>query len=147
MSKLYNLISKLSKASPESVHTFHTDSTSIFEYLHIETPVETEYIDILENQRKKKSIIFLCGSSGDGKSAIIAKNKIKFEKDYNFHVDATHSFKPNQTAIEALDESFYEYSKNQKSLVVGINIGILMNYVIEGDESHNEINNNPIITK
>ena len=139
MAKLYNLISKLSKASPESVHTFHTDSTSIFEYLHIETPVETEYINILENQRKNKSIIFLCGSSGDGKSAIIAKNKTKFETDYNFHVDATHSFKPNQTAIEALDESFHEYSKNQKSLVVGINIGILMNYVIEGDESHNEI--------
>ncbi|MCX6077832.1 MAG: DNA phosphorothioation-dependent restriction protein DptF [Campylobacterales bacterium] len=141
MGQLNNLISKLSKASPESVHTLNTDTTSLFTYLHIETPVEKKYIETLISLKNDKSIIFLCGSSGDGKSAIIAKNKIKFENFYDYHVDATHSFKPDQTATEALDESFNSFDNNQKSLVVGINIGILMNYVDEGDESNIEIKN------
>lgn len=133
MGELYNLISKLSKSSAESVHTFNKDNSRIFGYLHTITPVEEAYIERLTEQKNKKSIIFLCGSSGDGKSAIIANNRLQFEEFYNFHVDATHSFKSNQTATQALDDSFRKYLENEKSLVVGINIGILMNYVEEGD--------------
>ncbi|MCK5293404.1 MAG: DNA phosphorothioation-dependent restriction protein DptF, partial [Arcobacteraceae bacterium] len=133
MSNLSDLISKLSKASAESVHTLSDDKTSLFKYLHVETLVEKEYIKLLESQINTKSIIFLCGSSGDGKSAIISNNKTKFESNYDFHIDATHSFKPTQTAIEALDESFSSFDNNDKSLVVGINIGILMNYIKEGN--------------
>lgn len=134
MSNLKNIVSKLSKSSAEAVHTFNKNNTSIFDYLHTITPVEEKYIELLTQQKDTKSLIFLSGSSGDGKSAIIAKHRDVFSSDYNFHVDATHSFKSNQTAVEALDESFRNYLSGHRSLVVGINIGILMNYVEEGHE-------------
>ncbi len=132
MNNLHNIVSKLSKSSAEAVHTFNKENSSIFDYLHTITPVEEKYIEILTQQKSQKSLIFLSGSSGDGKSAIIAKNKAVFESDYDFHVDATHSFKSNQTATQALDISFHNYLNGNKSLVVGINIGILMNYVEDG---------------
>jgi hypothetical protein len=44
MSNLSNLISKLSKASAESVHTLSDDKTSIFKYLHVETLVEKAWL-------------------------------------------------------------------------------------------------------
>lgn len=136
MNNLLHIVSKLSKSSAESVHTFNNDSTVLFNYLHIETEVEKEYQNKLNNLRGKKSLIFLCGSSGDGKSAIIAKHRDKFSLDYNYHVDATHSFMPNQTAIEALEHSFSEFSRGDKSLVVGINIGIMMNYSSDENTSN-----------
>lgn len=139
MNNLYNIVSKLSKSSAEAVHTFSKENSSIFDYLHTITPVEEKYIELLTQQKGQKSLIFLSGSSGDGKSAIIAKNKDDFELDYDFHVDATHSFKSNQTATQALDSSFHKYLNGNKSLVVGINIGILMNYVEEGDTEFTDI--------
>lgn len=139
MSNLLNIVSKLSKSSAESVHTTSIDNSSIFNYLHTITPVEEAYIERLKKQENVKSLIFLCGSSGDGKSAIIAQNKSDFEKNYKFHLDATHSFKSNQTATEELDDRFTEYINGNRSLVVGINIGILMNYVLEGSSKHNLI--------
>lgn len=133
MNNLHNIVSKLSKSSAEAVHTLSKENSSIFDYLHTMTPVEEKYIQTLKNESLNKSLIFLCGSSGDGKSAIIAKNKETFDANYNFHIDATHSFKANQTSTQALDESFLSYLEGDKSLVVGINVGILMSYVEEGD--------------
>lgn len=138
MSKLLQIVSKLSKSSAEAVHTFHEGSTTLFKYLHIVTDVEKVYVQKLESLRNQKVLIFLCGSSGDGKSAIIAKHREQFAADYEFHVDATHSFMPNQTAIEALEKSFSNFTNGEKSLIVGINIGILMNYYSDEKKS-NEI--------
>lgn len=139
MTNLQQIVSKLSKSSPEAVHTFNEDSATLFNYLHVETDVEKAYIEKLKNLCGQKSLIFLCGSSGDGKSAIIAKHSEEFASDYNFHVDATHSFMPNQTAIEALENSFSSFTRGDKSLVVGINIGILMNYLSDENSSNNVI--------
>lgn len=139
MNNLQHIVSKLSKSSAEAVHTFNHDSTTLFKYLHIVTDVEKAYIQKLESLRTQKVLIFLCGSSGDGKSAIVAKHREKFAADYNFHVDATHSFMPNQTAIEALELSFSNFTHGNKSLVVGINIGILMNYFSDENSSNDLI--------
>jgi len=109
MNNLNHIVAKLSKSSAEAVHTFNQNSAILFKYLHIVTDVENAYIQKLENLRKQKVLIFLCGSSGDGKSAIIAKHQEEFKTDYDFHVDATHSFMPNQTAIEALENSFSNF--------------------------------------
>lgn len=138
MTNLQNIVSKLSKSSAESVHTFNDESTTLFKYLHTVTDVEKAYIEKLRSLKNQKVLIFLCGSSGDGKSAIIAKHHEEFSQQYNFHVDATHSFMPNQTAIEALENSFSSFTNGEKSLVVGINIGILMNYFSD-EKSSNEI--------
>ncbi len=128
MSKLESLIEKLSKSSPEAVNTLNSSTDEIIEYLHIETDIEERYLELLKQNKQNKCLIFLCGSSGDGKSAIINRHINTFKDSYNFHVDATHSFKPNQTAIEALTESFKKYQNDNKSLVIGINIGIMLNF-------------------
>lgn len=129
MSKLEIIIEKLSKSSPEAVNTLSSSTDNIVEYLHIETDIEKKYLNILNTKKETKCLIFLCGSSGDGKSAIINKHLKDFESYFDFHVDATHSFMPNQTATEALTESFQEYNRSNKSLVVGINIGIMLNFI------------------
>lgn len=143
MSQLISIIEKLSKSSPQAVFTPKTITDSgndtIFDYLYIETDIEKDYKHLLSESRNSKVMIFLCGSSGDGKSAIIGQNQKYFEKYYDVHIDATHSFRPDQSAIEALDDVFSRHKDGNKSLVVGINMGILLNYAREGSSEHNDI--------
>lgn len=136
------LTEQLSKSSPDAVYTLKSedsDEISIHDYLYLETEIESTFLETIESSKANKRIIFLCGSSGDGKSALIGRNVEKFESFCDFHIDATHSFSPTQSAIEALDQRFDEYKSNNRSLVVGINIGILLNYAKEGSESHEDI--------
>ena len=128
------IIEKLSKASPYAVAT-DSNEKNIFKYLHIETDIEKEYIKTLKGLKEKR-VIFLCGSSGDGKSAIITRTQKKFKDRFNFHLDATHSFSPNETALERLDKLFDDYNQGEKSLVIGINIGILINYSNHNKDRH-----------
>jgi DNA phosphorothioation-dependent restriction protein DptF len=143
MSKLIPLIDQLSKSSSQAVYTpkdmCDHEPSSIFDYLYIETPIEKKYKKLLGEKRESKSIIFLCGSSGDGKSAIIGQNQKFFSKYYDVHIDATHSFRPDQTAIEALNDVFDRFKQSSKSLVVGINMGILLNFSRNGSDFHNDI--------
>jgi len=143
MSKLTSVVQKLSKSSPHAVFTpklsSDTESKDIFDYLYIETKIEKHYKELLEENKTKKIVIFLCGSSGDGKSAIIGRNINCFDEYYDVHIDATHSFKPDQTAIEALDERFLSFKNSEKSLIVGVNIGILLNFAKEGSDEHKDI--------
>jgi len=132
-----DIIQKLSKSSPYAVATAKSEK-DIFDYLHIETDIEKEYVNTLEKSIEKK-VIFLCGSSGDGKSAIITRTQKEFEDRYNFHLDATHSFSPHETALERLDKVFDNYQKGDKSLVIGINIGILINYSKHNKDIHFQI--------
>lgn len=143
MSRLISIIEKLSKASPNAVYTPRTssdyDANNIYDYLYVETAIETHYKKTLSELRDSKSIIFLCGSSGDGKSAIIGQNENLFKEHYIIHIDATHSFRPDQSAVEALNEVFTKHKDNPKSLVVGINMGILLNFAREGSDEHSDI--------
>ncbi len=143
MSQLISIIEKLSKASPNAVYTPRIssdyDANNIYDYLYVETAIETHYKKTLNELKNSKSIIFLCGSSGDGKSAIIGQNKDSFEKYYDIHIDATHSFRPDQSAVEALNDVFKKYKNGTKSLVVGINMGILLNFAREGSDEHSDI--------
>lgn len=131
MSKLELLIEKMSKSSPEAVNTLNNSSDNIVEYLHVETDIEKKYLETLEENKDNKCLVFLCGSSGDGKSAIINRHIKDYQKYYNFHVDATHSFSPDQSAIDALSYAFEEFQESSQSLVVGINIGIMINFINE----------------
>jgi DNA phosphorothioation-dependent restriction protein DptF len=143
MSQLLTIIEKLSKSSPDAVYTpkslFDLESKNVFDYLYIETDIEKDYRKLLEEKKSSNTIIFLSGSSGDGKSAIIGNNQKTYIDSYDTHIDATHSFRPNQSAIEALNEVFANFKSNNKSLVVGINIGILLNFSREGSDEHNDI--------
>lgn len=134
-------LSVMSKSSPYAVSTdrntaLSTDLDAVKQYLYVKTDIETDF----ETELKKlsltdKKIIFLCGSSGDGKSEILTKFNVKYASRADFHLDATHSFRPSDSAIETLDELFANFESATKPLVVGINIGMLGNYAQEGAAS------------
>ena len=139
--KLIEALSIMSKSSPFAVSTERTSESLLQTYknhIYIETDIEKDFKKELTSV-KPHEIIFLCGSSGDGKSEILTRYSQDFQSSRDFHLDATHSFNPNQTAIQALDERFRAFKANDKPLIVGINIGMLGNYAEEGDEQHSDI--------
>lgn len=140
--KLQHALSILSKSSPYAVSTEreqNQDLLAIYKsYIYIKTDIEADFKQALLSA-KKDEIIFLCGSSGDGKSEILTQYSQKHKATHDFHLDATHSFSPSQTAIHALDERFTQFKENDKPLVVGINIGMLGNYAEEGADQHNDV--------
>lgn len=138
MLTLREVLSVLSKSSPYAVSTDRAETLSlgldaVKEYLYIKTDIEQDFLkELTALSSHEKKIIFLCGSSGDGKSEILTKYCHKFSNRAKFHLDATHSFKPNESAIETLDKVFQEFIAGSKPLVVGINTGMLGNYAEEG---------------
>lgn len=128
----------MSKSSPYAVSTdretaISNDLDEIKSYLYITTDIEMDFVTQLKSlSATDKKIIFLCGSSGDGKSEILTKYNKEYHSRADFHLDATHSFHPNDSAIQTLDNLFNEFKTTPKPLVVGINIGMLGNYAQEG---------------
>ncbi|HCM8003596.1 TPA: DNA phosphorothioation-dependent restriction protein DptF [Klebsiella aerogenes] len=134
----------LSKSSSFSVATEKRRQKDKFddlkEQLFVEQEIETElrrHLDLA----KPGEIIFLCGSSGDGKSEILTrcKSDLRFQQKFAFHLDATHSFSPRQSAIDALNELLERQQQNSKPLLIGINTGMLANFAREGDVEHQTI--------
>ncbi len=138
---LKKTIEMLSKGSAQAVATLNSSSVSADEiknYLYVKTPVEKALLVELQKSALKR-IIFLCGSSGDGKSEIFRRVHKKFSPDFDFHLDATHSFDPGKDAIQTLNEKFLEYKASKRPLVVGINIGMLGNFAVDGGQTHSDI--------
>ncbi|SJL83408.1 DNA phosphorothioation-dependent restriction protein DptF [Vibrio palustris] len=138
---LLSALSILSKSSPYAVSTERQDSSLLADYkkyIYIETEIEEDFRNALLRSQSNE-IIFLCGSSGDGKSEILTRYSQKFCATKDFHLDATHSFAPSQTAIQALDDKFSQFKSGTKPLVIGINTGMLGNYAEEGAEEHQDI--------
>ena len=141
MQRFKSVLSILSKSSPFAVSTEREGQqilTSYKDYLYIKTDLESDFVKTLTSVQSN-SLVFLCGSSGDGKSEILTRYSKKFQSRCEFHLDATHSFNPSQTAIQALDDRFTSFKESGKPLVVGINIGMLGNYAEEGAEQHNDV--------
>jgi DNA phosphorothioation-dependent restriction protein DptF len=140
--KLREGLSALSKSSPYAVTTnLRADSPEfddLKEYLFVETEIERIFIKKIQSLESNQ-ILFLCGSSGDGKSEIMTRHKSKYSEGIDFHLDATHSFQPKMTAIDTLNEVFSRHKENGRPLVVGINVGMLGNYAEEGSEQHGDI--------
>ncbi|WP_136484174.1 DNA phosphorothioation-dependent restriction protein DptF [Vibrio sp. H11] len=139
---LSQALSILSKSSPYAVSTERDEEHDILasykEHIYIKTDIEADFAKALTSA-KLNEIIFLCGSSGDGKSEILTRYSQKYKSTHDFHLDATHSFNPNQTAIQTLDDRFSEFDVSDKPLVIGINIGMMANYAQEGSEKHRYI--------
>ena len=131
-------LSILSKSSPFAVSTENHEHSKallneIKEYLYVQMPIEElVYSTISKLSSRNKKIVFLCGSSGDGKSEILTRCKKTFDSRVNFHLDATHSFAPHENAIQTLDREIAKYHSGETPLVVGINTGMLGNYAEEG---------------
>lgn len=139
---LRDALSVLSKASPFSVKTISEKPRDPLdeakEWLYIEQDIEHDFRMALSTLECGK-IIFLCGSSGDGKSEILARCQEQYQGNIRFHLDGTHSFSPHQSAIEALDQLFDASQIDNRPLVVGINIGMLANYGKEGASRHSHV--------
>lgn len=139
--RLKEVLSVLSKSSPYAVSTERDQAISeqldeVKRYLYIQTDIESDFKkELLSLVPDEKKIIFLCGSSGDGKSEILTRYSKSFANKAKFHLDATHSFDPNTNAIQTLDKLFGEFESSSESLVVGINVGMLGNYAQEGNST------------
>lgn len=132
----------LAKSSSFSVKTTTDRPRDIYDdlkdYLYVEPEIEHNFKDRL-SALQPGECVFLCGSSGDGKSEILSRYYEKYKNRYTFHLDATHSFSPNQSAIEALNELFDRAGEGYPPLVVGINIGMLANFAKEGAARHSDL--------
>jgi DNA phosphorothioation-dependent restriction protein DptF len=142
MMDLRKALSVLSKSSPYAVATASaladTEFDELKKCLYVETEIEGAFKEKLA-KIKPGQIIFLCGSSGDGKSEILTKYKKQYQQYVDFHLDATHSFGPKMSAIETLNNVFTQHAGSARALVVGINIGMLGNYEREGSDAHRAI--------
>lgn len=131
-------LSVLSKSSSFAVSTESDrdlELSKIKSDLYVAMPIEEDFLSLLSQiNSDSKKVIFLCGSSGDGKSELMLRAKQKFTQPYiHFHLDATHSFEPHDNAIVTLDRVFREFEIGNHSLVIGINIGMLGNYAEEAE--------------
>ncbi|KXI29576.1 DNA phosphorothioation-dependent restriction protein DptF [Paraglaciecola hydrolytica] len=141
---LRQALSVLSKSSPYAVSTERSISKSLDldkfkNYLYIETDIEKDFRNLIDKLSAQK-IIFLCGSSGDGKSEIMTRFSQNDQYAHiDFHLDATHSFDPKLDAIATLNKIFSLYKASNRPLVVGINLGMMANYAKEGSNEHDEI--------
>lgn len=140
--RLSEALGVLAKSSPFSVATKSDRPKDEFDrlkdHLYIEQKIENEFRTLLEKSRSSQ-ILFLCGSSGDGKSEILTRAYREFRDRVTFHLDATHGFEPRQTAVEALDEVFDRHLQSDLPLAVGINLGMMSNYAAGGAERHQSI--------
>jgi len=139
---LRQALGMLSKSSPYAVSTagaeISNELASVKQYLYVKTDIELAFEEKLQSIDADE-IVFLCGSSGDGKSEILTRYRDKYAGAIDFHLDATHSFEPDMTAVETLNSMFAEFKSSNNGLVVGVNIGMLGNYAREGAEEHDAI--------
>jgi DNA phosphorothioation-dependent restriction protein DptF len=131
----------LAKSSSFSVATETHRQRNVFdelkEQLFVKQDIELELHRHLDTA-KLGEIVFLCGSSGDGKSEILTRCKSdpRYQYRFSFYLDATHSFAPRQTAIDALNNLFEKHDQQSHPLIIGINTGMLANFAREGAECH-----------
>lgn len=139
---LRQAIGVLAKSSSFSVKTTSDRPRDTYddlkEYLYVKPDIEFDFEKCLR-ALQPDGCVFLCGSSGDGKSEILSRCYERYKNRYTFHLDATHSFSPHQSAIEALNELFDRAGEGYPPLVVGINIGMLANFAKEGAERHSAL--------
>ncbi len=127
----------LAKSSSFSVTTETHRQKDVFdelkEQLFVKQEIEEELQRYLDTATPGE-IIFLCGSSGDGKSEILTRCKSdpQYQQKFSFHLDATHSFAPQQSAIDALNDLFENHHSQSYPLLIGINTGMLANFAREG---------------
>lgn len=109
------------------------------EYMHIASKMDDRLQEVIINASKNsKSLVLVCGNSGDGKSHLIAnfisKGIININ-EFDVYIDATSSDKKGKRANEKLREKLDEFSDQNLSdgtpyrLIVAINLGVLNDFI------------------
>ena len=133
-------LSKLRKLSMESVE--NTASFDKFKkYLHVLRPTEVDLRTLLNrvNSAKKKTLILLCGSAGDGKSHLISYLRNADSEHllaaFELYNDATESSAPLLTSIDTLAEKLAPFNDENYlnddgfKMILAINLGTLNNFI------------------
>lgn len=133
-------LSKLRKLSMESVE--NTASFDKFKkYLHVLRPAEVDLRTLLNrvNSAKKKTLILLCGSAGDGKSHLISYLRNADSEHlldaFELYNDATESSAPLLTSIDTLAENLAPFNDENYlnddgfKMILAINLGTLNNFI------------------
>lgn len=134
-----NELIRLRKSSSDSID--HVEKFDGFKkYMHVIRTAEEDLKDILRrvNTSRKKTLVLLCGSAGDGKSHLLSYLKNSDEErlidNYVVYNDATESIAPSMTAIQTLNnllDSFKDYNLNMpgQNVILAINLGVLSNFI------------------
>lgn len=109
------------------------------EYMHIPSKMDIQLKKVIEAAMvKEKSLVLVCGNSGDGKSHLIANfiNQGFIQlSEFDVYIDATSSDKKGKKANEKLREKLDEFSdskignENKYRLIVAINLGVLNDFI------------------
>lgn len=108
-------------------------------YMHIASKMDDRLEAVISRaSKKRKSLVLVCGNSGDGKSHLIAnfisQGTIDIN-DFDVYIDATSSDKKGMRANEKLREKLDQFSDNKIEngvtyrLIVAINLGVLNDFI------------------
>lgn len=137
--KFITEMNRLRKSSSESI-----DSIETFDkfkgYMHVVRKAEEDLKALLRkiNASRKKTLILLCGSAGDGKSHLLSYLKNLDEEHlidtYIVYNDATESSAPLKTSVETLSEKLEPYMDDKlespgRNIILAINLGVLSNFI------------------
>ena len=125
--------------SSSALSVANEDFSEFNKYMHIPSLMDDELKSvILSAKQKEKSLVLVCGNSGDGKSHLIASFKnegIIVEEDFDIYIDATSSDKKGKKANEILRDKLDEFSDDKMCdgekyrLIVAINLGVLKDFI------------------
>lgn len=136
MCDFINVMEKLKSSSNSSVA--NEEFTDFNEYMHTESKMDERLTNVIKNAANyQKSLVLVCGNSGDGKSHLIAslKGRGVIDERFKVYIDATSADRKGMKANDKLREKLLPLSDEEicdgKSfrLIVAINLGILNDFL------------------
>jgi len=136
MCKFIEVMEKLKSSSSSSVA--NEEFSDFNNYMHTASNMDGLLSKIVnEAGNHKKSLVLVCGNSGDGKSHLIARLKEQgiIDDKYDVYIDATSADKKGMKANDKLKEKLLPLSDekindgSEKRLIIAINLGILNDFL------------------
>lgn len=138
MCQFIEVMKKLKSSSNSSVA--NEEFSAFNEYMHIPSKMDERLEGVIKKATlHKKSLVLVCGNSGDGKSHLISnfieKGIIDNKSDFEVYIDATSSDKKGMRANAKLREKLDLFSddkitsQDEKRLIVAINLGVLNDFL------------------
>lgn len=133
-------IDEMEKLKSSSSSSVANEKFTVFnEYMHIFSKMDSWLIEVVqEASNYNKSLVFVCGNSGDGKSHLIANliNTKTIERDkFEVYIDATSSDKKGMKANVKLREVMDAFTDanisdgSEHRLIIAINLGVLNDFM------------------
>ena len=133
-------IDEMEKLKSSSSSSVANEKFSAFNgYMHIFSKMDERLSGVIQKAAGyKKSLILVCGNSGDGKSHLIANQidaQIIDQNQFEIYIDATSSDKKGMKANVKLREKLEPFTDanildgNEYRMIVAINLGVLNDFM------------------